>query len=143
MVGAFASRAAGVHDAIYKRHSRVNAVINAYPVNATAFSVTGTALDSHTIPESYVVLLNVGQARYGLQFTNLDELAGLIDEMCPSLLLENDGVLVTGGTMLEAFDRLEVLESTAEAIINSKAIGTFSKMPASVIRDLDRVFLNR
>ena len=141
--GALASRAAGVHDAIYKRHPKVRAVINAYPVNATAFSVTGTALDSHTIPESYVVLRNVGQARYGLQFTNFDELAGLIDEMCPSLLLENDGVLVTGGSMLEAFDRLEVLESTAEAIINSKAIGTFSKMPASVIRDLDRVFLNR
>ncbi len=141
--GALASRAAGVHDAIYKRHPKVCATINAYPVNATAFSVTGTALDSHTIPESYVVLRNVGQARYGLQFTNLDELAGLIDEMCPSLLLENDGVLVTGATMLEAFDRLEVLESTAEAIINSKAIGTFSKMPASVIRELDRVFLKR
>ena len=141
--GALASRAAGVHDSIYMRHPRVRAVINAYPVNATAFSVTGTSLDSHTIPESYVVLRNVGRARYGLQFTNLEELAGLIDEMCPSLLLENDGVLVTGGTMLEAFDRLEVLESTAEAIINSKAIGTFSKMPDGVIRDLDRVFLNR
>ena len=141
--GSLASRAAGAHDAIYHRHPSVHAVINAYPVNATAFSVTGTALDSHTIPESYVVLRNVGQARYGLQFNKFDELAGLIDEMCPSLLLENDGVLVTGGTMLEAFDRLEVLESTAEAIINSKAIGTFSKMPGNVIRELDRVFLNR
>ena len=141
--GALASRAAGVHDAIYKRHPKVRAVINAYPVNATAFSVTGTPLDSHTIPESYVVLRNVGQARYGLQFENIEELAGKITEMSPSLLLENDGVLVTGASMLEAFDRLEVLESTAEAIINSKAIGTFSKMPAEVIRDLDRVFLNR
>ena len=39
--------------------------------------------------------------------------------------------------------RLEVMESTAEAIINSKSIGTLSNMPAEVIRDLDRVFLGR
>jgi len=141
--GALPSRAAHMHDAIYRKHPSVHAVINAYPVNATAFSVTGTRLDSHTIPESYVVLRNVGQARYGLQFADLDELTGLITDMSPSLLLENDGALVTGASLLEAFDRLEVMESTAEAIINSKAIGTLSKMPEEVIRDLDRVFLKR
>ncbi len=141
--GALPSRAAHMHDSIYKQHSEVKAIINAYPVNATAFSVTGSRLDSHTIPESYVVLRNVGQARYGLQFTGIEELTGLITDMSPSLLLENDGVLVTGKSMLEAFDRLEVMESTAEAIINSKSIGALSNMPAEVIRDLDRVFLGR
>jgi L-fuculose-phosphate aldolase len=38
----------------------------------------------------------------------------------PAALLENDGVLVTGRDILEAFDRLEVLESAAEAIINCR-----------------------
>jgi L-fuculose-phosphate aldolase len=59
------------------------------------------------------------------------------------VLLENDGVLVTGANILEGFDRLEVLESTAEAIINSKAIGTLAPMPDSVISQLDRVFLGK
>lgn len=35
-----ASRAAAVHHEIYARHAGIGAVINAYPVNATAFSVS-------------------------------------------------------------------------------------------------------
>jgi L-fuculose-phosphate aldolase len=59
----------------------------------------------------------------------------------PTALLENDGVLVAGADMLEAFDRLEVLESTAEAIINSQGIGVLAPMSEEVTRELDRVFL--
>ena len=59
----------------------------------------------------------------------------------PAALLENDGVLVTGSDILEAFDRLEVLESTAEAIINCRTVGTLAPMPDAVTRELDRVFL--
>jgi L-fuculose-phosphate aldolase len=140
--GKRASRAADVHEAIYRRHPEMGSVINAYPVNATAFSVTGKRLDSHTIPESYVVLRDVERIPYGLQFENPEALADCIGITKPSAILENDGVLVTGGGMLEAFDRLEVLESTAEAIIDSTAIGTLSPMPDDVIRELDRVFLN-
>ena len=44
-------------------------------------------------------------------------------------------------TFCEAFDRLEVLESTAEAIINCRTVGTLSPMPEAVTRELDRVFL--
>jgi len=49
-------------------------------------------------------------------------------------------VLVTGGHVLEAFDRLEVLESTAEAIINGRAVGTLSPMSGQVTRELDAAF---
>ncbi len=100
-------------------HPEVGAIVNAYPVNATAFSVTGAALDTRTIPESYVVMRHVGRAPYGLQFGDGEELAQLLAPTRPALILENDGVLVTGADVLEAFDRLEVLESTAEAIINA------------------------
>jgi L-fuculose-phosphate aldolase len=139
--GKLPSRAADVHQAIYQRHPQMGAIINAYPVNATAFSVSGKRLDSHTIPESYVVLRDVERVPYGLQFEDPAALADCISISKPSAILENDGVLVTGGGMLEAFDRLEVLESTAEAIIDSSAIGTLSPMPDAVIRELDRVFL--
>ena len=58
----------------------------------------------------------------------------------PALLLENDGVLVTGTNVLEAFDRLEVLEATAEAIINARAIGSLQPLSDSITRELDRAF---
>jgi len=134
------SRAAGLHAAIYRQHPAVGAVVNAYPVNATAFSVTGAALDSRTIPESYVVVRQVGRAPYGLQFGDGRELAQLISPARPAVILENDGVLVTGADVLEAFDRLEVLESTAEAIINCRAVGSLRPLPDEVTRELDAAF---
>ncbi len=134
------SRAAIIHDAIYRRHAEVGAIVNACPVNATAFSVSRTPLESRTIPESYVVIRNVGVAPYGTQFQDGSEIAGMLSVTSPTLIIENDGVLVTGSDVLEAFDRLEVLESTAEAIINARAIGTLQPMDENVTRGLDKAF---
>jgi L-fuculose-phosphate aldolase len=139
--GSRPSRAARIHDAIYREHPGIGAIINAYPVNATAFSVTGVPLDSRTIPESYIVIRQVARLPYGLQFEDPTAVAKEITPKRPTALLENDGVLVAGADMLEAFDRLEVLESTAEAVINSQGIGVLAPMPEEVTRELDRVFL--
>ncbi len=140
-VGANPSRAANIHDAIYRAHPQVGAVINAYPVNATAFSVTGGEIDTRTIPESYIVVRHPVLVPYGLQFEDPEAIAGMLSANRPALILENDGVLVTGNDVLEAFDRLEVLESTAEALINSRAVGELSPMPAEAILELEREFL--
>ena len=134
------SRALPVHRAIYSAHPEVGAIVNAYPVNASAFCVSGVPLESKTIPESYVVVREVGQAPFGLQFGDCVELAGLLSPLRPSLLLENDGVLVTGANILEAFDRLEVLEATAEAVINALAVGTLQPLNAAVTKELDHAF---
>lgn len=136
------SRATRNHEAIYRRYPELHAVVNAYPVNATAFSVTGRPVDCRSIPESYVFLREVNWIAYGVQFQNSAELAKQISPRNPVAVLENDGVLVAGTSVLDAFDRLEVLESTAEALINSNAIGHPSLMSDDVIRELTRAFFN-
>ena len=138
--GKLPSLATGNHEAVYRRHPGVHAIINAYPVNATAFSVTGIPLDTRTIPESYVVVRQIEQVKYGVQFEDNEELARHVSPRQPAAILENDGVLVTGSGILEAYDRLEVLESTAEALINCRAIGTLATMSDEVIRQLEKVF---
>jgi len=140
--GKLASWAAGVHEAIYREHSEVKAIINAYPVNATAFSVTDSVLDTRTIPESYVVLRHVGRIPFGLQFENREAIARSVSADQPIVLQENDGVLITGSGVLEAYNRLEVLESTAEALFNARAIGTMAPMSDDTIRELERSHLN-
>jgi len=135
------SRAATVHEAIYRRHPEIGAILNAAPVNATAFGVTGVAIDTRTIPESYVVAREVARAPYGTQFGDGREMAGMIGPKRPTAILENDGVLVTGRDVLEAFDRLEVLESTAEAIINCRAVGPLQPLGDKVIEELEAAFL--
>jgi hypothetical protein len=82
--------------------------------------------DARTIPESYIVVRQVGRVPYGVQFENPGAVTALLSPDRPAALLENDGVLVAGRTVLEAYDRLEVLESTAEAIINCHALGTLA-----------------
>jgi L-fuculose-phosphate aldolase len=139
--GKTASRAARNHQAIYDRYPEFGAVLNASPVNATAFSVTSEVLDSRTIPESYILLRNVGRVPYGIQFESPEELAREVTPQRPIVLLENDGVLVAGANVLEAFDRLEVLESTSEALINSRLVGKVAPMSDAVIEELDQVFL--
>ena len=135
------SRASRAHAAIYAKHPGVRAVVNAYTVNATAFSVTGAALDSRTIPESYIFLREVGRIPYGVQFGEAAKLAGHVSLEQPIALLENDGVLVCGTNILDAFDRLEVLESTAEAIINARHLGEITPMSDAVIAELTAAFL--
>jgi L-fuculose-phosphate aldolase len=138
--GKRASRAARNHRAIYERHANVGAVLNASPVNVTAFSVTRAPLDSRTIPESYLLLRDVGRIPYGVQFRDPEGLARQVSLSAPIALLENDGVLVLGASVLEAFDRLEVLESTSEALVNSRLIGEVAPMSDEVIDDLKRAF---
>jgi ribulose-5-phosphate 4-epimerase/fuculose-1-phosphate aldolase len=138
--GRRASRAARNHRAVYERHPQVGAVLNASPVNVTAFSVTRAALDSRTIPESYLLLRDVARVPYGVQFRDPEELARRVSLRAPIALLENDGVLLLGANVLEAFDRLEVLESTSEALVNSRLIGEVAPMSDEVIDDLKRAF---
>ena len=138
------SRAALAHRAIYHRHPEVRAIVFAHPVNATAFSVTDIRLDARTIPESYIFLRDVGRVPYGVHYGTEGVSASIAESVScrsPAVLLENDGVLVVGTSILDTFDRLEVLETTAEAIINSRAVGSVAPMPDAVIDELKKAFL--
>lgn len=139
--GKIPSRAALAHQAIYEQHPQIHAVVFAHPVNATAFSITHAEFDARTIPESYIFLRDVQRVPYGIQYGGDGRIASFVSESSPACILENDGVLVTGGTVLDAFDRLEVLESTAEAVINSRSIGPVAPMPDRVIEELKEAFL--
>ncbi len=138
--GKRASRAARAHQAIYEKHPGVQAIVFAHPVNATAFSITDSVFDVRTIPESYVFLRDVKRVPYGLQYNDVEQLAGYVSESQPAAILENDGVIATGRSVLDTFDRLEVLEATAEAVINAKSIGEIATMPDRVIEELRAAF---
>ena len=138
--GKIPSRATPSHQAIYRRHPQIMSIVNASPVNGTAFSVTDCPCDSRTIPESYIFLREVQKIPFGMQFGDGEELARRVSPRKPIALLENDGVLVLGTSVLDAFDRLEVLESTSEALINSRPLGKVAPMSDRVIQELAAAF---
>ena len=121
-------------------HPEMNAVINALPVSATAFSVSEAVLDTRTIPESFLFLKDVPKLAFETLHSEPKAVAQAMGPDNPVALLEHNGALVAGKTVLDAFDRLEVLEATAEAIIQSKPLGTITPMDDAVIDELLEAF---
>jgi L-fuculose-phosphate aldolase len=106
-------------------------LIEAQPAHLMAFAVTHTPLDTRTIPEAYVTLHDVPL---------LEDDENAISEVLAkydALIVKNSRVIVAGKTILEAYDRLEVLEYTARSAIEAARIGGLVPMSQQAIHDLD------
>lgn len=136
------SRAWKLHQSIYRQHPEIRAIVNATPVNATAFSASAQRLDTRTIPESYIFLRDVAVFPFATIHEAPENIAKQITPEFPIALIENDCALVLGKSILDAFDRLEVLESTAEAVILSRSLGEVRPMGDEVIDELVQAFLS-
>lgn len=135
------SRAALLHALIYERHPDVGAIINAQPAHASAFCMTAAPLSTRTIPESYVVLNEAPKLPFLRIVDDAERIAGEVSlRKRPVVLIENEGALVLGRDVLDAFDRLEVLEATTEALLLAKPLGPVVPMPEPAIAELRRVF---
>lgn len=139
-LGKTPSRAVGLHQEIYDANPNIRAVLLAHPVHAMAFAVTDTKFDPRTIPESYILLRDIKRIPYGKIYTEQKETAKVFTDSCPAVMVENDCVIVTGESLLQAFDRLEVMESTAHSIINSTAIGDIVHITQDEVEDLKVAF---
>ena len=130
--------AAAVHRAIYAAHARIEAVIDAAPVNATAFSVTEASLETRTIPESVMLLGKLADVPYELLENAPGEVAEIVSPQRPAALVRNRGVLISGVSLVDAFDRLEVLEAAAESVIMARSVGDLRPMSDEAVAELQR-----
>ena len=126
--GLVPSRAVVLHQEIYAANPEINAIISAQSPAVTAFTVTGTPLESAIIPESYVELRDMPLIAFGRQFTDEKGLAAEISPRTPVVLLQNDAILTTGRSLTEAYDRLEVAEFSANAILNAAKLGSVQRI---------------
>jgi L-fuculose-phosphate aldolase len=139
--GKRASRTSLLHGLVYAKNPEVGAVINAQPMCASAFCMTDAAFSSRTIPESYLVLGDAPKVPFADVVDDAEALAARMSlKKCPVLLIENEGALIVGRTLLEAFDRLEVLEATAEALQLSRPLGPLVPMPDRALAELRAAF---
>lgn len=139
-LGKTPSRAVHLHEKIYETHPDIQAILLAHPVHAMAFAVTDAAFDARTIPESYILLRDVKKIPYEEIYTNPDQMAKEFVPSCPAVMVENDCVIVTGGSLLQAFDRLEVMESTAHSIISAQEIGPIVHITDPEIEEIKEAF---
>ncbi len=117
------SRSVALHQRMYEAHPEVNAVIIAHPPSALVFAVTEAMFDSRTIPESYILLREIPKLPYGTNFTDPEKVVATLTPRTPVVLLENDCLMVAGTSLLNAFDRLEVADYSAQALIAAQELG--------------------
>lgn len=138
--GKIPSRSVLLHKNIYEKHPHINSVIIAHPPSIMAFAVTDENFDSRTIPESYILLRKIQKLPFGSSFMQPAMTADLFVESNPIVIIENDCVIVTGNSLLNAFDRLEVLEYSAKALISSVNLGPVVKIDDEKIKDIEIAF---
>jgi L-fuculose-phosphate aldolase len=134
------SRSVSLHRRIYELHPDIQAVIIAHPPSAMVFAVTDAVFDSRTIPESYILLRSILRLPYGTNFTDLERTASAFSGKVPIVILENDCLMVTGNSLLNAFDRLEVAEYSAKAIIAAQELGQIVAINDQQVDELIEAF---
>lgn len=138
--GKVPSRSVLLHQAIYEKHPHVNSVLIAHAPNIMSFAVTKEVFDSRTIPESYILLRNIPKVSFGATFMEPEMVADQFSPSTPIVLSENDCIIVTGDSLLHAFDRLEVAEYSAKAIISAGSLGPIVHMDQEKITEIDHAF---
>ena len=129
-----------LHQKIYDKNPKIGAIAFAQPVHSMVFAVTDMPFDTRMIPESYILLRDVKRIPFEAAYQNLDDVAAEFDNAHPVLLIENKLVIVTGASMLQVFDRLEVMEMTAASILDAQALGTIAHIPSDEIAALKTAF---
>lgn len=139
--GKVPSRSVALHLEIYKNVPELNSIIIAHPPNIMAFAVTDCDFDARLIPESYIMLKNVRKFPYGSSFMQPVFLAREVSIKNPVMIIENDCVIVGGTSLLNAFDRLEVMEYSAKSVIDATALGgNIQKISDDEIKEIEKVF---
>ena len=139
-MGKLPSRATLLHEAIYRAHPEINAVIIAHPPAIMAFAVTDAPFDSRTIPESYIMLRNVKRLPFASSQLDVAGTAASFSASSPVLMVDNQCVIVVGDSLLNAFDRLEVLEYSAAAVIAARSIGSIVSISPEEVKDIEEAF---
>lgn len=119
-----------IHKAIYKNKSSVNSVIHTHPVYATAFALAGKNIPDNLLIEYKLLLGNCGLAEYARPGSDelVDNITPLVNDN-NAILLKNHGVITYGTDIMDAFNKMEIVESIAKTIIVSSTLGAPCEIP--------------
>ena len=138
--GKLPSRSVLLHREIFNSRPGINAIMIAHPPNLMAFNITEKILNSRIIPEAYILMRDMQSLPFKAPVENHSQVVDMLSESTPLLMVQNNGIIVTAETLLKVFDRLEVAEYTAKAVLGAYRIGNVRIMDDDVIEDLKKAF---
>ena len=134
------SRAAWLFRAIFDAQPEINSLIIANPPHLMGYMVAHEEFDPRVIPECYILLREMPTFPFGTQFRELGKITGTLSPRYPIIMIQNDCMISSGRTLLEAFDRMEVAEYSAKATISARNLGGMKPINDEQIADLVKAF---
>jgi L-fuculose-phosphate aldolase len=130
-----------MHLSVYRKMKDVKAIVHAHPVFASSFTATKCEIDTTLTAEAVAILGTPVMVPYALMGTSgLAKIVADNAEKSSVLLLENHGVLTTGNTILQAFDRIEVLENAAKMTVIVGLTKRKRPLSESRLKEIENMF---
>jgi L-fuculose-phosphate aldolase len=130
-----------MHLSIYKKIKKINAIVHAHPVFASSFTAMKCKINTDLTAEARAILGDPIVVPYALMGTaKLARLAAEKIMHSGILLLENHGILTTGTDLLQAFDKIEVLENAAKMTLITYFTNKKSPLSKARILEIEKVF---
>jgi L-fuculose-phosphate aldolase len=113
-----------MHQSIYRYRPDVRAIVHTHPVYATAFALAGKTIPDNYLIEAKVILGATRLAEYATPGTlEMVEVIKPHVKECNSILLKNHGAITYGVDLVDAYNKMDVLENIAKTIIMSRILG--------------------
>jgi L-fuculose-phosphate aldolase len=131
-----------IHLAVYAARPDVKAIIHAHPVTASTFAASNTKINCKLLAESRLFLGEVQSAPYACMGTAklAESVVYVLATGGNAVLMENHGALTVGESLIQAFDRMEVLESAAKITLMTKLLGSQRELNEHQLTEIDRLF---
>lgn len=131
-----------LHLAVYRQRPDISAIVHAHPTTTCSLAATDIPINTRLGSEAYAILGDIAYAEYAIMgsMTLAENVAGAaVDSNC--VIMHNHGALTVGKTLLEAFDRLEVLENAAIITLNLLQLPTANVLPLKEkeLREIDKL----
>lgn len=119
-----------MHIEIYKKRVDVKAIIHSHPPFSTTLSMCGIKLPDNLLPETTIHLGKISFIPYITPGTL--ELAKAVSnglEFGDAVFLGNHGITVVGKNLIDAYNKIEIIEDTSKSYILSMIIGKINFLP--------------
>jgi L-fuculose-phosphate aldolase len=129
-----------MHLLIYKKRPDIKAIIHAHPPVSTSFTAMNKSINCKLISESYFILGTPQVAPYALMGT--ETLANIVSEKAIHtnvILMENHGIICLGKSLLEAFNKIEILEAAAKMTLITELMKDGRQLTPEQIKEIDKL----
>lgn len=124
------------HQAIYQKNHHVNSIITAMPPYLMGWAIAQLRPEIRTIPETVMFLGEIALLPFNEKGGDWTKMAEIL-HTTNAVIHANDAVIITGSSLMQAFDRLEIAEFNARSFALASSFGTFHPLTEEQIRETD------